>query len=97
MLIAVTVSVSVQVISSALSGGNPVSGTEVSAFQCMLGVASVIVYFIMRRMNRKVSSPTVDAEAGWRMDIGYSFGLSAAYFASIFLGRNAGGVPCPLL
>ena len=43
MLIAVTVSVSVQVISSALSGGNPVSGTEVSAFQCVLGVASVIV------------------------------------------------------
>lgn len=96
MLIAVTVSVSVQVISSALSGGNPVSGTEVSAFQCMLGVASVIVYFIMRRMNRKVSSPTVDAELlGWRMDIGYSFGLSAAYFASIFLEKTPAAFLAP--
>ena len=96
MLIAVTVSVSVQVVSSALSGGNPVSGTQVSAFQCVLGVASVIVYFVTRRMNRKVSSPTVDAELlGWRMDIGYSFGLSAAYFGSIFLERTPAAFLAP--
>lgn len=86
MLIAVTLSVSTQVIESALSGGNLVSGAEVSAFQFILGSVSVIVYLVMRRMNRSLSSPTVDVELiGWKLDVAYSFGLSAAYFASMFL------------
>lgn len=89
MLLAVTMSVSIEVIESALSGGNPVSGGEISAFQFILGFVSVVVFFIMKRMNRSVSSPTVDAELlGWKLDIAYSFGLSVAYFGSMFLERT---------
>ncbi len=89
MLIAVTMSVSTQVVETALSGGNLVSGSQVSAFQFALGLVSVIVFLVMKRMNRRVSSPTVDAELlGWKLDIAYSFGLAAAYFGSIFLGKT---------
>ena len=38
----------------------------------------------------------MDAELlGWRMDIGYSFGLSAAYFASIFLEKTPAAFLAP--
>ena len=49
----------------------------------------MIIYFIMRKMNENLSSPTVDAELlGWKTDIAYSGGLSLAFFLSIFLDKT---------
>lgn len=86
MMLSVTLGVVVEVIESALSGGNPVNDLQVSLFQLCLGAASVVIYVIMRRVNKNSSSPTVEAELmGWRLDIGYSLGMSLAFFASSFL------------
>ena len=86
MMLSVTLGVGVEVIESALSGGNPVDDLQVSLFQLCLGVASVVIYVIMRGVNKNSSSPTVEAELmGWRLDIGYSLGMSLAFFASSFL------------
>ena len=86
MLLSVTVSVGINVIQTAISGGNEVNTVEVSLFQLVLGLTSVVIYFIMRRMNREISSPTVDAELlGWKLDIFYSLGMSLAFFASGWL------------
>lgn len=89
MMLSVTFGVGVEVIESALSGGNPVDDLQVSFFQLCLGVASVVIYVIMRGVNKNSSSPTVEAELlGWRLDIGYSLGMSLAFFASSFLVKT---------
>lgn len=89
MMLSVTLGVGVEVIESALSGGNPVDDLQVSLFQLCLGAASVVIYVIMRRVNKNSSSPTVEAELmGWRLDIGYSLGMSLAFFASSFLVKT---------
>ena len=89
MMLSVTLGVVVEVIESALSGGNPVNDLQVSLFQLCLGAASVVIYIIMRRVNKNSSSPTVEAELmGWRLDIGYSLGMSLAFFAFSFLVKT---------
>ena len=89
MMLSVTLGVGIEVIESALSGGNPVNDLQVSLFQLCLGAASVLIYVIMRRVNKNSSSPTVEAELlGWRLDIGYSLGMSLAFFASSFLVKT---------
>lgn len=89
MMLSVTLGVVVEVIESALSGGNPVNDLQVSLFQLCLGAASVVIYIIMRRVNKNSSSPTVEAELlGWRLDIGYSLGMSLAFFGSSFLSKT---------
>ncbi len=89
MMISVTFGVSAEVIQSALSGGNPVDEDLISGFQLVLGLVSMVIYFIMKNMNKGLSSPTVDTELlEWKLDIWYSVGLSLAFFASTFLGKT---------
>ncbi len=89
MMLSVTMGVGVEVIDSLFSGGNPVDGWEISVFQMILGAASVVVFLIMKKMNRSVSSPTVRAELlGWKLDIAYSAGMAIAFFASTFLEKT---------
>lgn len=89
MMLSVTLGVGVEVIESIFSGGNPVNGWEISVFQMVLGIASVVIYLIMKKMNRALSSPTVYAELlGWKLDITYSAGMAIAFFASTFLEKT---------
>lgn len=86
MMLSVTMSVSIEIIESALSGGNVVNNAQVSFFQLCLGLASFVIFVLMRRMNKNLSSPTIEAELlGWKMDIAYSLGMSFAFFASLYL------------
>ena len=69
MMTSVTVSVLTSVIEKLLSGGNAIDKGQVSLFQLMLGLASLIILLIMKWMSRKISSPTVKAEIlGWKLD-----------------------------
>ena len=89
MLLAVTVSISASVIQSALSGGNMVDGLGVSLFQLILGTISLFVFLMMKKKNKSLSSPTVDAEIfGWKLDVAYSMGLALAFFGSTLLQKT---------
>lgn len=89
MMISVTFGISAEVIESALAGGNPVNSGQVSFFQLLLGLASVVILILMKNLNHGLSSPTADMEIlGWKLDIAYSFGLSFAFFASTFLSQT---------
>ena len=89
MIIAVTVSISASIISSALSGGNPVNGGQISLFEFCLAMASVGVYVLMKKLNRDISSPTVKAELlDWRLDVAYSLGMAFAFFMSMLLEQT---------
>ena len=84
MLLSVTGSVLLSVVETALSGGNMVNGWYVSIFQFCLGIASVVIYWIMKKMNRNMSSPMIEGELlGWKLDIGYSMGMSLAFLLSL--------------
>ena len=58
MMLSVTMGVSAEVLDSALSGGNPVNNTQVSMFQFCLGAASILIFLLMKRLSRNLSSPT---------------------------------------
>lgn len=86
MMLSVTMSVSVEIIESALSGGNVVNNAQISLFQLCLGLASIVIFVMMKRMNKNLSSSTIEAELlGWKMDIVYSLGMSFAFFVSLYL------------
>lgn len=89
MMISVTLSLAATIIESALSGGNPVDGKDVAIFQLGLGLVSIIIFMIMKKENKTISSPTINAELlSWRIDIAYSLGMSLAFFCSIFLDKT---------
>lgn len=96
MMLSVTMGVSMEVLDSALSGGNPVNNAQVAGFQCCLGAASIVIFLLMKRLNRNLSSPTIEAELlGWKLDILYSLGMAAAFFVSIHLENTPLGVITP--
>lgn len=96
MMLSVTMGVSVEVLDSALSGGNPVDHAQVSLFQFCLGAASIVIFLIMKRLNRNLSSPTITAELlGWKLDILYSLGMSLAFFVSMYLEKTPLGFLTP--
>ncbi len=96
MMLSVTMGVSMEVLDSALSGGNPVNNAQVAGFQCCLGAASIVIFLLMKRLNRNLSSPTITAELlGWKLDILYSLGMAAAFFVSIHLENTPLGVITP--
>ena len=95
-MLSVTMGVSMEVLDSALSGGNPVNNAQVAGFQCCLGAASIVIFLLMKRLNRNLSSPTITAELlGWKLDILYSLGMAAAFFVSIHLENTPLGVITP--
>ena len=96
MMTSVTVSVLTSVIEKLLSGSNSIDKGQVSLFQLMLGLASLIILLIMKWMSRKISSPTVKAEIlGWKLDVAYSLGMSLAFFIAVQLQNTSLGFLSP--
>lgn len=96
MMLSVTMGVSAEVLDSALSGGNPVNNTQVSMFQFCLGAVSILIFLLMKRLSRNLSSPTINAELlGWKLDILYSLGMSLAFFVSKYLEKTSLGFISP--
>ena len=96
MMTSVTVSVLTSVIEKLLSGGNAIDKGQVSLFQLMLGLASLIILLIMKWMSRKISSPTVKAEIlGWKLVVSYSLGMSLAFFIAVQLQNTSLGFLSP--
>ena len=96
MMLSVTMGVSAEVLDSALSGGNPVNTAQVSLFQFFLGAARIIIFLLMKRLSRNLSSPPITAELlGWKLDIVYSLGMSLAFFLSRYLEKTPLGFITP--
>ncbi|MET3574497.1 cation transporter [Bhargavaea ullalensis] len=86
MLLSVTIGLSAKSVEVALSGGNEVDGVQISIFQGIVAVVSLVILIGMRRMNRSLSSPIINMEIyGWKVDVAYSVGMGIAFFASTFL------------
>lgn len=89
MMLSVTGGISATIIESALAGGNSVDGGQVSLFQLVLGIASLLIFLLMKKLSKSIPSPIVKGELlGWRVDITYSLGMSLAFFLSSFLAKT---------
>lgn len=70
-----------------MAGGNKVSPNLIAIYELFLGIASVIMYFLLAHISRKYESPTVHAELYlWKTDIVGSCGVAIAFFAQYVLG-----------
>ena len=89
MILSVTVGIAANNINLALSGGNIVNDKMVCIFQFFQAIACGFIYLIVRQLNKKCSSPTVETELlEWRLDIWYSGGMSLAFFIGSFLEKT---------
>ena len=89
MMMSVTLALTANSINIALSGGNRVDSVQISVFQLALGFACLFVYILLRHLNKTISSPTVKTELlGWKLDVGYSLGMSLAFYLSTFLEKT---------
>ena len=96
MMLSVTLGVAVDIIQTAMTGGNQVDEPLISLFQLILGIACLAVFLILKKMNHSVSSPTVKTELlEWKIDIAYSAGLSVAFYLSSFLKNTPLAVLSP--
>ena len=85
-MLSVTMGVAAEIIDSALSGGNAVNNAQISVFQLFLGIASIIIFLMMKKWGKDLSSPAIKAELlGWKLDIVYSLGMAFAFFVSLYL------------
>ena len=86
MFIAVMIVLIINNIQIMLNGGNEINHLQVSLFETILTCFSALILLILMRINKKVTSPTVDVEIyGWKIDVYSSVGVSLAFFLSSFL------------
>ena len=86
MMLSVTMGISADVIGSALTGGNPVNNVQVALFQLSLGAASIVIFAVMNRFSKNITSPTITTELlDWKLDIIYSLGMALAFLLSLTL------------
>ena len=67
MMLSVTMGVSAEIIESALAGGNAVNNAQISVFQLFLGIASIIIFVIMKNHRSRI----VRMEIGYCLQFGY--------------------------
>ena len=86
MFIAVMMVLIMNNVQIMLNGGNEIEHMQVSLFETILTCFSALILLILMRINKKVTSPTVDVEIyGWKIDVFSSIGVSLAFFLSSFL------------
>lgn len=86
MLLAVAVGLIVSNVQLILQGGRHVDFGIIAVFELFAGAVGAIVTVALKRMNRSVESPLVEAEVnGWYMDAVVSAGLGIAFLAPIVL------------
>ncbi|MEG2144194.1 MAG: cation transporter [Oscillospiraceae bacterium] len=84
MMISVTVGLLGDTLQIMLNGGKKVDGGFVSVFQIILGMLSVVILVIIKRMNISVTSDLVRLEIySWKIDTLYSFGMAVAFLGSM--------------
>ena len=81
MILALNVSIIINAVISIINGGKEIDVITVSLFQFILFIGNLIVWLIIRNINKNINSPTVKAEVvAWKFDMIYSFGMAFAFF-----------------
>ena len=85
MFIAVMIAIITNNVQIILRGGNSIDHMQVSVFEIVLSIISLGILLVLVHINRKVTSPTIDAEiAGWKIDVITRLGVSLSFYISTF-------------
>lgn len=77
---------SIQIIAA---GGNEVNAGAVAAFELFISVSCITMFIVLRHLNKKFSSPTVNAELYiWKLDAYSTGGVGLAFLISLIMQQT---------
>lgn len=86
MLTAVTVGMILSNIQIIVSGGRRVEFKSIAIFELLAAVMCFVIILILKKMNKKLESPIVKAEAdAWTIDTVASVGLTLAFLLPVII------------
>lgn len=90
LLLSLDVGLLIDSILLILSGGHSVNAGAVATFELFVSISCISMFFILRHMNKKFSSPTVKAELYiWKLDAYSTGGVGLAFLIQLFLQRTS--------
>lgn len=86
ILIVVTLYLVFNSIKMIINGGNDVDASTVAIFELCVSITCVIMYLILRKMSKKKTSPSIEAELYiWKLDSFSTFGVGLAFIIKLLL------------
>lgn len=90
LLIVITVKLFVDNVGLIISGGHHINAGAVAMFEGIMAMAGFIMYFLLRYMNGKLSSPTTRADlCMWKIDSLSTLGVGIAFIFQIMLQKTS--------
>ncbi len=98
ILLGVDVVLVMNCIKSILGGGNEVDASVLAAFELAVSAGCVIMYLVLRRFQKKYSSPSIKAELFiWKLDALSTLGVGCAFLVNLILIRTPLAFVCPFV
>lgn len=98
ILLGVDVVLVMNCIKSILSGGNEVDASVLAVFELAVSAGCVIMYLVLRRFQKKYSSPSIKAELFiWKLDALSTLGVGCAFLVNLILVRTPLAFVCPFV
>lgn len=80
MLLSVNISIIINAAIVISDGGKLVDIQKIYIFQFVLFILNLIIWLILKKLNKKVMSPTIKMEIiSWKSDVFYSIGVTIAF------------------
>ncbi|MGM9879003.1 MAG: cation diffusion facilitator family transporter [Bacilli bacterium] len=89
VLIGVTCFLIFDSLQTILSGGNEVDASVVAIFELLVSLTCVIMYFVLSKLSKKYTSPSIKAELYiWKLDSLSTLGVGVAFLIKLLLDRT---------
>lgn len=96
ILLGVDVVLVLNCIKTILSGGNEVDASLLAVFELAVSAGCVLMYIILRRFQKKYSSPSIKAELFiWKLDALSTLGVGCAFLVNLILIHTPLSFICP--
>ena len=90
ILIIVTLYLIYNSIIMIFNGGNDVDASTVAIFEICVSITCVIMYFLLRKLSKKKTSPSIEAELYiWKLDSFSTFGVGLAFIIKLLLDNTS--------
>ena len=98
ILLGVDVVLILNCVKSVISGGNEVDASTLAVFELAVSAGCVLMYVILRRFQRKYSSPSIKAELFiWKLDALSTLCVGCAFLINLVLLRTPLAFICPYI
>lgn len=86
LLAIITIVLIIQSVGTILDGGNHVDASFIAIFEMAMSLGCAVMYFVLKRINKKFSSPSIKAELYiWKLDTYSTLGVGVAFLLALIL------------